>query len=103
MNRGLKDEDPLIVVGAAVIDANGFVGALALNPQDAAGPHGQLGLARLMVVELEHGMGSAAVAKGAVEHLGKRLQAFGGVIVIGREGPPEAAFHTAAMPFAVAP
>jgi beta-aspartyl-peptidase (threonine type) len=62
----------------------------------------RLGLARLMVVELEHGMGTAAVAKGAIEHLGKRLQAFGGVIVIGRDGPPEAAFNTAAMPFAVA-
>jgi beta-aspartyl-peptidase (threonine type) len=62
----------------------------------------RLGLARLIVVELEHGMGTAAVAKGAIEHLGERLQAFGGVIVIGRDGPPEAAFNTAAMPFAVA-
>jgi beta-aspartyl-peptidase (threonine type) len=62
----------------------------------------RLGLARLMVVELEHGMGTAVVAKGAIELLGKRLQAFGGVIVIGRDGPPEAAFNSAAMPFAVA-
>jgi beta-aspartyl-peptidase (threonine type) len=62
----------------------------------------RLGLARLIVVELEHGMETAAVAKGAMEHLGKRLQAMGGVIVIGRGGPPEAAFNTAAMPFAVA-
>jgi len=62
----------------------------------------RLSLARLMVVELEHRMTVAAVAQGAVEHLGKRLQAFGGVIVIGRDGPPEAAFNTAAMPFAVA-
>ncbi len=62
----------------------------------------RLGLARLMVVELEHGMSAEAVAKGAVEHLGKRLQASGGVIVIGREGSPAAAFNTAAMPFAVA-
>ncbi len=62
----------------------------------------RLGLARLIVVELEHGMPVATAARGAVEHLGKRLQAFGGVIVIGRDGPPEAAFNTAAMPFAVA-
>jgi beta-aspartyl-peptidase (threonine type) len=62
----------------------------------------RLGLARLVVVELEHGMDPAAVAKGAIEHLGKRLQALGGVILIGRDGPPEAAFNTTAMPFAVA-
>jgi beta-aspartyl-peptidase (threonine type) len=62
----------------------------------------RLGLARLIVVELEHGMGPAAVAQGAIAHLAKRLQAVGGVIVIGRDGPPEAAFNTAAMPFAVA-
>jgi beta-aspartyl-peptidase (threonine type) len=62
----------------------------------------RLGLARLIVVELEHGMGTSAVVQGAIAHLGKRLQAMGGVIVIGREGSPEAAFNTAAMPFAVA-
>jgi beta-aspartyl-peptidase (threonine type) len=62
----------------------------------------RLGLARLVVVELEHGMSAAAVAKGAVEHLWKKLEASGGVIVIRRDGPPEAAFNTAAMPFAVA-
>jgi beta-aspartyl-peptidase (threonine type) len=62
----------------------------------------RLGLARLMVVELQHGMAPAAVAKGAAEYLTKALQASGGVIVIGREGPPEAAFNTTAMPFAVA-
>jgi beta-aspartyl-peptidase (threonine type) len=62
----------------------------------------RLGLARLIVVELEHGMDPAAVAKGAIEHLSKGLQALGGVIIIGRDGPPEAAFNTTAMPFAVA-
>jgi beta-aspartyl-peptidase (threonine type) len=62
----------------------------------------RLALARLMVVELEHGMGAAAVARGAVALLGKRLKASGGVIVIAREGAPEAAFNTAAMPFAIA-
>jgi beta-aspartyl-peptidase (threonine type) len=62
----------------------------------------RLGLARLVVVELQHGMAPAAVAKGAAEYLTKALQASGGVIVIGREGPPEAAFNTTAMPFAVA-
>ena len=62
----------------------------------------RLGLARLMVVELEHGMAPAAVARGAVEHLGRTLSALGGVIVIGREGAPQAAFNTPAMPFAIA-
>jgi hypothetical protein len=38
----------------------------------------------------------------ARQHLGKRLQALGGVIIIGRDGPPEAAFNPTAMPFAVA-
>jgi beta-aspartyl-peptidase (threonine type) len=62
----------------------------------------RLGLARLMVVELEHGMDAAAVAKGAVAFLGKALRASGGVIVIAREGAPEAAFNTPALPFAIA-
>jgi beta-aspartyl-peptidase (threonine type) len=62
----------------------------------------RLGLARLMVVELEHGLDPAAVAKGAVEHLRKALQAPGGVIVIGRQGSPQAAFNTPAMPLAIA-
>jgi L-asparaginase / beta-aspartyl-peptidase len=62
----------------------------------------RLVLAKLMVVELQHGMDAAAVAKGAVTMLGSAMKAGGGVIVIGREGPPEAAFNTPAMPFAVA-
>jgi beta-aspartyl-peptidase (threonine type) len=62
----------------------------------------RLVLAHLMVVELQHGMDAAAVAKGAVALLGKAMKASGGVIVIGREGPPHAAFNTPAMPFATA-
>ena len=62
----------------------------------------RLGLARLMVVELQHGMDPGSVARGAVEHLGKAMKASGGVIVIGREGSPKAAFNTPAMPFAMA-
>jgi beta-aspartyl-peptidase (threonine type) len=62
----------------------------------------RLALAKLMVIELEHGMDAAAVAKGAVAMLGSAMKAGGGVIVIGREGPPEAAFNTPAMPWAVA-
>jgi beta-aspartyl-peptidase (threonine type) len=62
----------------------------------------RLGLARLMVIELQHGMTAAEVAKGAVKLLQTSLKASGGVIVIAREGAPEAAFNTPAMPFAVA-
>jgi len=62
----------------------------------------RLGLARLMVVELQHGMDAASVATEAIEYLGKTLQAGGGVIVIAREGSPRAAFNTQAMPHAVA-
>jgi beta-aspartyl-peptidase (threonine type) len=62
----------------------------------------RLGLARLMVVELQHGMSAAKVANGAVSLLHSSLRASGGVIVIAREGAPEAAFNTSAMPFAVA-
>lgn len=62
----------------------------------------RLSLARVMIVEMEHGMDAATVATGAIEHLGKALQAEGGVIVIGREGLPAAAFNTPAMPFAIA-
>jgi isoaspartyl peptidase/L-asparaginase-like protein (Ntn-hydrolase superfamily) len=59
-------------------------------------------LSKLIVIELQHGMRPDAVARGAVDYLGTMLQASGGVILIGREGAPEAAFNTPAMPFAVA-
>src|SRR6202011_1548522 len=62
----------------------------------------RLGLARLMVVELEHGMDPGAVAIGVVVLLAKALHASGGVIVIGREGEPKASFNTPAMPVAMA-
>ena len=62
----------------------------------------RLGLARVMIVELQHGMEPASVAKGAIDYLGKALQASGGVILIGREGSPHAAFNTEAMPWAAA-
>jgi L-asparaginase / beta-aspartyl-peptidase len=62
----------------------------------------RLALSRLMVIELEHGMDPATVAKGAVALLESAMQSVGGVIIIGREGPPQAAFNTPAMPFAIA-
>jgi beta-aspartyl-peptidase (threonine type) len=62
----------------------------------------RLALCRLMVVELEHGMDAAAVANGAVGMLLRTLKARGGVLVLAREGPPVAAFNTAAMPWALA-
>jgi len=62
----------------------------------------RLGLARVMIIELQHGMEAAAVARGAIEHLGKSLHASGGVILIPREGAPRAAFNTPAMPWAMA-
>jgi L-asparaginase / beta-aspartyl-peptidase len=62
----------------------------------------RLALARLMVVELEHGMEAQAVASGAVALLGKRLNASGGVIVIAREGAPTSSFNTPSMPVAMA-
>jgi len=62
----------------------------------------RLGLARLMVLELEHGMDPVAVASGGVVLLEKALRAAGGVILIGREGEPKASFNTPAMPFAMA-
>ena len=62
----------------------------------------RLGLARLMVIELQHGMDAARVAQGAVEYLSTRLNAGGGVIVVPRDGAPQAAFNTDAMPHAIA-
>ncbi len=62
----------------------------------------RLGLARLAVVELQHGMDPGSVAQGAVDHLTSALGAGGGVILIAREGSPSAAFNTPAMPYAVA-
>ena len=62
----------------------------------------RLALAHLIVIELQHGMDAETVAKGAVAMLGTAMKASGGVIVIGREGLPQAAFNTPAMPFAIA-
>ena len=61
----------------------------------------RLGLARVAIVELEHGMDPAAVAKGAIDWLGKAMNAMGGVILIARDGDPQAAFNTPAMPWAM--
>ncbi|HLZ94329.1 MAG TPA: isoaspartyl peptidase/L-asparaginase [Candidatus Dormibacteraeota bacterium] len=61
----------------------------------------RLGLARLMVVELQHGMDPAFIAQGAVDHLKAALGAPGGVILIPREGEPQAAYNTPAMPWAM--
>jgi len=58
----------------------------------------RLGLARVMVVELQARHGRGAVASGAIGWLTKSLTASGGVIVIrvkGRPKPP----HTPAMPY----
>ena len=61
----------------------------------------RLGLARLMVIELQHGMDPETVAKGAVAHLKSALDAPGGVILIPAEGDPQAACNTPAMPWAM--
>jgi len=62
----------------------------------------RLGLARLMIVELQHGMDPASVAQGAIDHLGKAMKAKGGVILMPHHGSPRAAFNTPAMPWAMA-
>ena len=61
----------------------------------------RLGLARLMIVELQHGMDPASVAQGAIDHLGKAMKAKGGVILMPHHGSPRAAFNTSAMPWAM--
>ncbi|HLY35828.1 MAG TPA: isoaspartyl peptidase/L-asparaginase [Candidatus Limnocylindria bacterium] len=61
----------------------------------------RLGLARLMVIELQHGMEPASVAQGAVDYLTSALKAPGGVILIPSTGRPRAAFNTPAMPWAM--
>jgi beta-aspartyl-peptidase (threonine type) len=60
----------------------------------------RLGLARLIVVELQHGMDAASVARGSVDHLKSALDAPGGVILIPRDGEPQAAYNTREMPWA---
>ncbi len=60
----------------------------------------RLGLCRVAIVELEHGMDPAEVATKAIEWLGRSMDAGGGIILIGRDGEPQAAFNTPAMPWA---
>lgn len=60
----------------------------------------RLGLCRIAIVELEHGMEPAEVAQGAIDWLGKAMNAQGGIILLGREGEPQAAFNTRSMPWA---
>src|SRR5690348_5401775 len=60
----------------------------------------RLGLCRVAIVELEHGMDPAEVATKAVEWLGRAMDAAGGIILIGSDGEPQAAFNTPAMPWA---
>ena len=60
----------------------------------------RLVLCHLAVVELEHGMAPGQVAQGAIEHLGRRTGARGGIILIGPEGDPVWAMNTPFMPVA---
>ena len=60
----------------------------------------RLALCRVALIELQQGMSPEAVARGAVAALGDVMHARGGVILIGREGAPQAAFNTPAMPWA---
>jgi L-asparaginase / beta-aspartyl-peptidase len=60
----------------------------------------RLALCRVAIAELQHGMDPGAVAQGAVAALGIEMSATGGVILIGRNGEPQAAFNTPAMPWA---
>ncbi len=45
-------------------------------------------------------MDPAEVATQAIEWLGRSMDAGGGIILIGRDGEPQAAFNTPAMPWA---
>lgn len=92
-------------VGDSPIPGAGFfaddrVGAVCGTGQGEA--FIRLALSRLMVVELDHGMDPTKVAEGGVAYLRRALNASGGVIVLGRDGPGAAAFNTAAMPWAMA-
>lgn len=61
----------------------------------------RLALCHLAVVELQHGMAAQEVADGAVEYLGAKTGAEGGIIVMPAEGDPAFAFNTKFMPVAV--
>ncbi len=61
----------------------------------------RLGLSRLVIVELQHGIDPAFVVKGAVAHLADAMQAQGGIILMPRDGDPRAAFNTPFMPWAL--
>lgn len=60
----------------------------------------RLALARLAVVELEHGMGASEVAQGAVRHLAQRVGMTGGVILVSARGEIGAAHNTPYMAWA---
>src|SRR5438552_1774498 len=62
----------------------------------------RLSLARLMIIELQHGIDAATVTRGAIDYLRNTLQAQGGVILMPHGGSPQAAFNTPAMPYAIA-
>ena len=70
------------------------------DPMDEATTLGPLSTEAALVQLL--GQVEGAVAKGAVALLDTAMKSVGGVILIGREGSPQAAFNTPAMPFAVA-
>lgn len=61
----------------------------------------RLALCHLAIVELQHGMSAQEVAEGAVEYLGAKTGAKGGIIVVPAEGDPAHAFNTPFMPVAM--
>lgn len=61
----------------------------------------RLALCHLAIVELLHGMAPQEVADGAIEYLGAKTGAEGGIIVMPAEGDPAFAFNTKFMPVAL--
>jgi beta-aspartyl-peptidase (threonine type) len=60
----------------------------------------RLALCKHLVLELGHGYTAERAAGEAIHYLERRVQGSGGVIVLGREGPPAAAWNTDHMAWA---
>jgi beta-aspartyl-peptidase (threonine type) len=94
-HRGRVGDSPIVGAGFYADDTMGAACATGVGEGFI-----RLALCKHLVLELGHGYSSERAAREAIEYLERRVDGEGGVIVLGREGGPAAAFNTAFMAWA---
>jgi beta-aspartyl-peptidase (threonine type) len=94
-HRGRVGDSPIVGAGFYADDTMGAACATGVGEGFI-----RLALCKHLVLELGHGYTSERAAREAIAYLERRVDGEGGVIVLGREAAPAAAFNTPFMAWA---